>query len=114
MIDVASRGMARLSIPIACTLASGFLLTGCIARTVVDVATAPVRVAGKAVDLATTSQSESDEKRGRDMRRREERLGKLERNEERARRDCHHGDRQACEQADDYADEIADLRSNWR
>ena len=33
----------------------------------------------KAVDLATTSQSEADEKRGREMRQREERLGKLQR-----------------------------------
>ena len=89
-------------------------LSGCGVSSVVGVATAPIKAAGKAVDLATTSQSESDEKRGRDMRRREERLGKLERNEERARRDCYDGDRQACEQADDYADEIEDLRSNWR
>ena len=54
------------------------LLSGCLG-TVADVVTAPVKVAGKAVDLATTSQSEADEKRGREIRRREERLGKLER-----------------------------------
>lgn len=105
--------MTRLPLIRVCILASGFLLTGCIARTVVDVATAPVRVAGKAVDMATTSQSEADEKRGRDLRRREERLGKLERKEERARRDCYDGDRQACEQADDYSRDIEDLRSDW-
>ncbi len=54
-------------------------LNGCIAKTLVDVATAPVRVAGKAVDLATTSQSEADERRGRELRESEERYGKLDR-----------------------------------
>lgn len=54
-------------------------LSGCIAKTAVDVATAPVKVGSKAVDLATTSQSEADEKRGREIRQREERLGKLQR-----------------------------------
>lgn len=33
------------------------LLSGCNARTVVNVATAPVKVGAKAVDMATTSQS---------------------------------------------------------
>jgi len=84
-------------------------LSGCLARTALDVVTAPVRVAGKAVDLATTSQSEADEKRGREMRRREERLGKLERQYRRSARDCEDGDRDACEQARDYRDEMDDL-----
>ena len=35
-------------------------LQGCLAKTALDVATAPVRVGSKAVDLATTSQSEAD------------------------------------------------------
>lgn len=64
-------------ISFALLAASALLLPGCIARTALDVATAPVKVAGKAVDLATTSQSEADEKRGRELRKREERLGKL-------------------------------------
>ena len=71
-------------------------LSGCIAKTVVGVVTAPVRVAGKAVDLATTSQSEADEKRGRDMRRSEERLGRLERDYERHSRQCADGNDRAC------------------
>lgn len=71
-------------------------LSGCIAKTVVGVVTAPVRVAGKAVDLATTSQSESDEKRGREMRRSEERLGRLERDYERHSRQCDDGNDRAC------------------
>ena len=44
---------------------ASLILNGCLAKTVVDVATLPVRAAGKAVDLATTSQSEADENRGR-------------------------------------------------
>ncbi|MCV0383262.1 MAG: hypothetical protein K5799_07345 [Erythrobacter sp.] len=74
-------------------------LSGCLAKTVVDVATLPVRAAGKAVDLATTSQSEADEKRGREIRRREERLAKLERRYDDEREDCRKGDRSACDDA---------------
>ena len=37
-------------------------LPGCLAKTVVDVATLPVKAVGKGVDMATTSQSEADEK----------------------------------------------------
>ena len=89
-------------------------LSGCVARAIVDVATAPVRVAGKAVDLATTSQSEADEKRGREMRHREERLGKLEREWQRQTRRCDDGDEDACERAGQAAREIEDLRdSRW-
>ena len=54
-------------------------LQGCLAKTAVDVVTLPVKVAGSAVDVATTSQSEADQKRGREIRQREERLGKLQR-----------------------------------
>lgn len=50
-----------------------------IARTAVDVVTLPVKVVSKGVDLATTSQSEADEKRGRALRQAEEAAGKRER-----------------------------------
>ena len=75
------------------------LAGGCVAKTALDVATAPVRVASKAVDLATTSQSEADEKRGREIRKREERLGKLERRYEKQLEDCRDGNRRACSDA---------------
>lgn len=88
------------------------VLGGCVARTLVDVATAPVRVVGKGVDLATTSQSEADEKRGRAMRHREERLGKLDREYRRQSRRCQEGERDACERADDAAAEIEELESS--
>jgi hypothetical protein len=84
------------------------LLSGCV-RTVASVVTAPVRVAGKAVDWTTTSQSESDEKRGRQLRKREEERGRLDRQYQKHLRDCRAGDERACATArDDYA-RIQDL-----
>lgn len=61
-------------------------LTGCIARTAVDIVTLPVKAAGAAVDAVTTSQSEADEKRGRAIREREECLGRAERRAEKKKR----------------------------
>lgn len=78
---------------------ASLLLSGCLAKTIVDVATLPVRAAGKAVDLATTSQSESDENRGRELRRREERVGKLERAYAKQRAKCDEGSEEACAEA---------------
>ena len=56
-------------------------LCGCVsvAKTAVDVATLPVKAVSKGVDLATTSQSEADEKRGRELRKAEEEAGKRDR-----------------------------------
>jgi hypothetical protein len=80
------------------------MLAGCVS-TVAKVATAPVRVAGKGVDMMTTSQSEADEKRGRDLRHRQERLDKLERERDRHLRECNDGDDRSCLKArDDYAE----------
>lgn len=81
------------------------LLSGCIASTAASIVTAPVRVAGKAADMATTSQSEADERRGRQVRQREERLGQLERQYRKHLRQCDAGDENACLKArNDYAD----------
>jgi hypothetical protein len=59
---------------------AAFGLSGCvvgtIARTAVDVATLPVKVAGSAVDAATTSQAEADENRGRELRKQDEERGR--------------------------------------
>ncbi len=82
------------------------LLSGCLARTVVAVATAPVKIASKAADLATTSQSEADEARGRDLRRREARLGQLEQSHRRAAERCAEGDAAACQRRDALYSEI--------
>ena len=60
-----------------------FVLPGCavgtIASTAVDVVTLPVRVASAAVDATTTSQSEADAKRGRELRKQDEERGRLAR-----------------------------------
>jgi hypothetical protein len=56
------------------------LLTGCVvgtvAKTAVDVVTLPVKAVSAGVDAATTSQSEADEKRGRDARKAVEERGR--------------------------------------
>lgn len=85
-------------------------LSGCIAKTAVDVVTAPVRLAGSAVDAATTSQSEADEKRGREIRKREERLGELDRQYRRHLQECENGDDAACEKARADYSEMESLR----
>jgi len=83
-----------------CALLLPAALSGCVAKTAFDVVTAPVRVASKAVDLATTSQSEADEKRGREIRRGEERLAQLERDWRRQEERCRtHRDREERERA---------------
>ena len=99
--------MRRISVlfPASSLLIASVALSGCVG-TLVDVATAPVKVVSKGVDLATTSQSE------RDIRQREERLGKLERRYEDRMEDCQDGDRRACAEARDiYAEMQLLIRS---
>jgi hypothetical protein len=78
---------------------AAFALQGCLARTAVSAVTLPVKVASRGVDLATTSQSEADQARGREIRQREERLGRLQRDYERQIDKCGDGDRRACDHA---------------
>ena len=85
-------------------------LGGCVASTLVSVATAPIRVISKGVDLATTSQSEADRNRGRDLRKLEERYGKLAREYDKQDRRCGTGDTHACERRDGIAAEMEELR----
>jgi hypothetical protein len=77
------------------------LLPAC---TAMDVVTLPVKVAktgvdaaGAAVDAVTTSQAEADQKRGREIRKREEKLGKLQREHDKLQGKCLKGDSRACE-----------------
>jgi len=84
-------------------------LSGCLVRTAANVVTAPVRVGSKAVDLATTSQSEADENRGREIRRREARLAELERQYRNEAEECEEGDRGACQDAEETREEIEEL-----
>jgi hypothetical protein len=77
----------RFVLPAVAALA----FSGCIAKAVVDTAVTaikvPVKAASAGVDAVTTSQSEADEKRGRALRKEEERLGKARRACDAARRD---------------------------
>ena len=57
-------------------LALGGCVVGTLASTAVDVVTLPVKIASAGVDAVTTSQSERDEKLGRQMRKQDEERGK--------------------------------------
>ena len=96
------RALSSISLGVA-----AFALSGCLAKTAYDVVTLPVKVAGKAVDVATTSQSESDQKRGRRLREQEERLGRLSRDRDKYSRRCQSGDGSACDKLDDVERAIA-------
>ncbi len=87
-------------------LGSAVLLSGCVSL-VKDVVTAPVKIVSKTADVLTTSQSESDEKRGRELRKREEALGKLSRQRDKAREKCEDGNEDACSKAAELDGQIA-------
>ena len=97
---------AHFLIPLA-----ALALHGCVARTLVNVATAPVRAAGQAADWATTSQDEADRERGREIRRREEQLGELSEDYEELQEDCLDGDNDACREAVAMRAEMDELRA---
>lgn len=63
-----------LLVPVAAAL-SGCVVAS-VAETAVEVAMLPVKAVSKGVDLATTSQSEADEKRGRALRKADEEAGR--------------------------------------
>lgn len=96
--------MAKLLLIVPACLA----LAGCgVAGAAVDLASAPVKGTTRAleagstvVDVMTTSQSEKDEKRGREIRKREERLGALDRDYRKYSDKCRRGDDGACRKAD--------------
>ena len=66
----------RIALLLALPLALAGCVVGTIAKTAVDVATLPVKAVSAGVDAATTSQSEADEKRGRELRRQDEERGR--------------------------------------
>ena len=90
-------------------------VSGCLAQaalsTATSIAAAPVRVGSRAVDLATTSQSEADENRGRRMRKNDERVRKLQKRYNRQMDACNRGETAACSEASQISGEIAALRS---
>lgn len=103
----------RTVLPASFALVAALALQGCIVRTAADVVTAPVKVVGGAVDMATTSQSEADEKRGREMRKREERIGKLDRTYRKETQRCQQGDSGACQRADAAQAEMQSLQGGY-
>ena len=66
-----------LFVPVALSLSA--CVVGTVAKTAVDVVTLPVKIASAGVDAATTSQSERDEKAGRELRKQDEARGRLAR-----------------------------------
>ena len=86
-------------------------LQGCLAKAAVGIVTLPVRAVSAGVDAATTSQSEADEQRGRELRKREERRGKLGRDYDKQMERCADGDGGACEKAQAIRAELKALIS---
>ncbi|PKP96672.1 MAG: hypothetical protein CVT74_16345 [Alphaproteobacteria bacterium HGW-Alphaproteobacteria-13] len=91
------------AIPLAALAA--LLLSGCVG-TVKSVVTAPVKAAGQVADWSTTSQDEADRNRGREMRKRQERVGKLTRQRDKATEKCRRGDADQCRRAEVLDHEI--------
>ncbi len=82
--DLAEWRIMRIIVLLAAALA----LSGCLARTAVDVVTLPVKAVGAGADALTTSQEEADRNRGRELRKQEKREAKERRREmKRAARD---------------------------
>ena len=80
--------MRKILIPLI--MALPLLSGGCITKTIVDVATLPVKAASQGVDWATTSQSEADRNYGKKMRKKEAEEGRARResDEEKAWKDA--------------------------
>lgn len=91
-------------------VSAALALQGCLAKAAVNVVTLPVRAVSAGVDAATTSQSEADEKRGRDIRRREERMAELEAEYNYHMERCSSVDADACYAAKSIEAEIEQLR----
>ncbi|HWW58185.1 MAG TPA: hypothetical protein VN047_14935 [Sphingopyxis sp.] len=84
---------------------TALLLAGCVSA-VKTVVTAPVKAVGQVADWSTTSQEESDRNRGRELRKREERVGKLSRDRDKAAQKCQRGNAEQCQRAQVLEHEI--------
>ena len=80
-------------------------LGGCVS-TAKTIVTAPFKAAGQVADWSTTSQDESDRNLGRAMREREEQLGKLSRQRDKAAAKCRDGNEDQCQRAEVLEHEI--------
>lgn len=81
------------------------LLAGCVSA-VKTVVTAPVKAVGQVADWSTTSQDEADRNRGREIRKSEERVGKLSRQRDKALEKCRDGNAEQCQRAEVIEHEI--------
>ena len=81
------------------------LLAGCVSA-VKTVVTAPVKAVGQVADWSTTSQDEADRNRGRELRKREEQVGKLSRQRDKAAEKCQRGDTAQCQRVEVLEHEI--------
>lgn len=86
-------------------LSAAPLLAGCVSA-VKTVVTAPVKAVGQVADWSTTSQEEADRNRGRALRQREERVGKLTRQHDKAAQKCRDGRQDQCQRAEVLSHEI--------
>jgi hypothetical protein len=87
------------------------MLGGCVAQLAADVITAPIKIVSKTADVLTTSQSESDQNRGKKLRKQEEELGKLARKRNKYQSKCDKGDDDACQSLDEVDAKIEDVQS---
>lgn len=83
----------------------GLSLSGCV-NTVASVVTAPVKAVAQVADWSTTSQDEADRNRGRELRAREERVGKLARQRDKAAERCADGQEEKCARVEVLEHEI--------
>lgn len=87
------RKLVMMAVPVMAAM-----LSGCIAKTALDVATMPVRAGAQAADWATTSQDEADRNYGRRMREQEARDGKERKKaDEQRRRECRRAGYENCD-----------------
>ncbi|WP_293973687.1 hypothetical protein [Sphingopyxis sp.] len=100
-----SDGEEKTMRAIITALAALPLLAGCFSA-VKTVVTAPVKAVGQVADWTTTSQDESDRNRGREIRKREEQLGKLSRQRDKAAEKCRDGNEDQCQRAEVLDHEI--------
>ena len=77
-----NRKMSRVAFAILLLALLGGCIAAHVAGTAIDVAKVPVRIVSAGVDAATTSQSEADERRGRELRKAEEARGREARKQE--------------------------------
>lgn len=94
-----------MSLKFALLPAACLALGGCVS-TAKTIVTAPFKAVGQVADWSTTSQDEADRNHGRELRKREERLGSLTRQRDKAAEKCRDGKEDQCQRAEVLDHEI--------